>query len=94
MGALEALSGELASSNATEGDLAEVRALHYQMVLHFSRRERMEYFRLNQQIHEKILSIAGNITLKQMYRTLASRIRHALYREYVRRPVGRSRQRT
>jgi len=79
MGALEALSGELAASNATEDDLTEIRALHYQMVLHFSRRERMEYFRLNQQIHEKILSAAGNNTLEQMYRTLASRIRRARY---------------
>ncbi|HAT35149.1 MAG TPA: GntR family transcriptional regulator, partial [Rhodospirillaceae bacterium] len=50
MGALEALSGELATANATEADIAEVKALHYQMVLHFTRRELMDYFRLNQQI--------------------------------------------
>ena len=79
MGALEALSGELAAINASEDNLTEIRALHYQMVLHFTRRERMEYFRLNQQIHEKILSIAGNSILEQMYRTLASRIRRARY---------------
>lgn len=79
MGALEALSGELAAANATEPDIAEVKALHYQMVLHFTRRELMDYFRLNQRIHEKILAIAGNGTLESIYRTLAFRIRRARY---------------
>lgn len=79
MGALEALSGELAAKNASEADIAEVKALHYQMVLHFTRRELMDYFRLNQQIHEKIFATAGNATLKNMYRALAFRIRRARY---------------
>ena len=34
MGALEALAGELACARITEMELAEIRALHYQMVLH------------------------------------------------------------
>ena len=34
MGALESLAGELAARKITEEDLAELRALHYQMALH------------------------------------------------------------
>jgi DNA-binding GntR family transcriptional regulator len=79
MAALEALSGELAASNATEQDLTEIRALHFQMVHHFTQKELMEYFRLNQRIHEKILQTAGNKTLQTLYSTLAFRIRRARY---------------
>ena len=79
MGVLEALSGELAAKKATNSDIAEVKALHYQMVLHFTRKELIAYFHLNQRIHEKILEIAGNEILMNMYQTLAFRIRRARY---------------
>ncbi len=79
MGALEALAGELAARRITSEGLAEIRALHYQMVLHYERRELAPYFRLNQQIHEKILEWAGNPTLVTLYRGLAGRIRRARY---------------
>jgi DNA-binding GntR family transcriptional regulator len=79
MGALEALAGELAAGRITEEGLAEVRALHYQMVLHHKRGELAAYFRLNQQIHEKIMAAAGNPTLAALYQSLAGRIRRARY---------------
>ena len=60
-------------------DVAEIRALHYQMVLHYTRRELPEYFRLNQRIHERILEIAGNATLSRTYAGLAGRVRRARY---------------
>ncbi len=79
MGALEALAGELACARITEAELAEVRALHYQMVLHATRGELPEYFRLNQRIHEAIMAAARNPTLARLYRSLAGRIRRARY---------------
>ncbi len=79
MGALEALAGELACAHITEEELAEIRALHYQMVLHYTRGERPAYFQLNQAIHEKILAAAHNNTLSNQYRGLAGRIRRARY---------------
>lgn len=79
MGALEALAGELACANATEADLAELRALHYQMALHHTRGERAEYFALNQKIHEMIMRAAHNDLLVGMYEGLAGRIRRARY---------------
>jgi len=79
MGALEALSGELAASRITEEEIIEIQALHYQMVLHYKRQELNPYFRLNQQIHERIMEAAGNATLLKMYRSLAGRIRRARY---------------
>ncbi len=79
MGALEALAGELACARITEAEMAEVRALHYQMVLHATRGELPEYFRLNQRIHEAIMAAARNPTLSRMYRSLAGRVRRARY---------------
>ena len=79
MGALEALSGELACANLSEEQFAEIRALHYQMVLHYTRRELAPYFQINQLIHEKILAAAANPLLVQMYQTLSGRIRRARY---------------
>jgi DNA-binding GntR family transcriptional regulator len=79
MGALEALSGELACARATAADIAEVKALHYQMALHHTRGERDDYFRCNQAIHRKIMEMAGNPTLAQVYDGLAGRIRRVRY---------------
>ena len=72
-------SGELAADRITEEGIAEIQALHYQMVLHHKRGELAPYFRLNQQIHEKILAAAGNDTLSGIYQGLAGRIRRARY---------------
>ncbi len=79
MSALEALSGELACVHATDADVAEVKALHYQMALHHTRGEREEYFRVNQDIHRKIMDMARNPTLADVYDGLAGRIRRARY---------------
>ena len=79
IGALEALAGELACERRSEEDLAEIRALHYQMVLHYRRGERSDYFRLNQRIHEAIMAAARNPDLVRSHRTLSGRIRRARY---------------
>jgi DNA-binding GntR family transcriptional regulator len=79
MGALEALSGSLACQRFTEAELAEITALHYQMLAHYMRRQLPEYFRINQAIHEAILDAARNPVLKATYLGLAGRIRRARY---------------
>lgn len=80
IGALEALAGELACRHITEEELAEIRALHYRMVAHFKKGELLDYFHLNQAIHEQILAAARNPTLSNIYRSLAGRISPARYR--------------
>jgi DNA-binding GntR family transcriptional regulator len=80
MGALESLSGELACAKISDTELAEIRALHYQMVVHFEKEELPEYFHLNQEIHERILKSAQNPLLSDIYRTVAGRVSPARYR--------------
>lgn len=79
MAQLEALAGELAAERLTELALAEIRALHYQMLLHYRRGEAPAYFMVNEQIHDKILAAAGNATLSGLYRSLVGRVRRARY---------------
>lgn len=79
LGALEALAGELAAERIDEAGLAEVRALHYQMVACYHRDDLAGYFRFNQQIHERLLAAAGNATLSAMHRNLSGRLRPARF---------------
>lgn len=79
LGAVEALAGELVCRNASDADIAEIRALHYQMVAHYARGELAQYFRRNQQIHMRIVECAGNATLAQVYRGLNAHAKRARY---------------
>lgn len=79
MGALEALSGELACANMTQQELTEIRRVHEKMVSHYQARELKPYFRANRHIHELILEAARNETLTALYRSLEGRVRQARY---------------
>ena len=79
MGALEALAGELACAHATEVQLAELRALHFQMRAHHARGDLPGYFRENQRIHLLIAECSGNQTLVATYRNLNANVRRARY---------------
>ncbi|MEO0911315.1 MAG: GntR family transcriptional regulator, partial [Pseudomonadota bacterium] len=79
MGALEALSGELACERITDKQIASIRDTHNDMVKYYEARDLTQYFRANQAIHEAILDAAGNTELTAMYRSLSARIRRARY---------------
>ena len=79
MGALEALAGELACRQASGEQIAEIRALHYEMLAHHARGDLAGYFRYNQQIHLKLVEAAGNAVLLHTYRQLNANVRRARY---------------
>ena len=79
MGALEALSGEIACKRITDREIQTIRKLHEAMVQHWKNGELQSYFRLNQRIHEAILEATRNDTLKSIYRGLSGRILSARY---------------
>jgi len=79
LGALEALSGELACKNITEAEIATVRALHVQMVQSYNDRDLDAYFATNQQIHRAILLAARNETLTTSCQALSLRMQRARY---------------
>jgi DNA-binding GntR family transcriptional regulator len=80
MSALEALSGELACRRITDAELAEVRALTFEMLACHARRDLPAYYRLNRAIHERINAAADNRLLAQVYATLNLRIQNLRFR--------------
>lgn len=79
MAALEGLSGELACQNITDEEIAAIQRLHDTMLEHYRRRELQPYFRVNQQIHERIIAAADNDVLEEMYNNLSQRVKRVRY---------------
>ena len=79
MGALEALAGQLACRNITDAQLAEIRALHFEMLACHARGDLAGYFRCNQAIHAAIVAAGGNRTLAATYRHLNAHVLRARY---------------
>jgi DNA-binding GntR family transcriptional regulator len=80
MGALEALAGELACRHITADEVAEVKALTFEMLACHARRDLPAYYRLNRTIHDRINAAAGNALLRQVYTTLNLRIQNLRFR--------------
>jgi len=79
LGSLEALAGETACREMSDGEIAAVRDLHVEMVGHYEAGDLANYFRCNQAIHEAILSGSRNATLIGIYEGLSGRVRRARY---------------
>ena len=80
MGALEALSGELSCRRIRDDEIAEIKALTFEMLACHARRDLPAYYRLNRVIHDRINTAAGNALLRQMYVTLNQRIQNLRFR--------------
>ena len=79
LGALEALSGELACKHISQAEIEEVRALHAQMIQSYENRDLDAYFSINQKIHRAILLAARNSTLTTSCQALSLRMQRARY---------------
>ena len=80
MSGLEALSGELACRRITADELAEIRALTFEMLASHARQDLPSYYRLNRAIHDRINRAARNRLLTQVYATLNLRIQNLRFR--------------
>ena len=80
MAGLEAQSGELAAQRITDGELAEIRALHFEMMAAWTRRDLSTYYRLNAQIHSAINAAARNPVLSATYRQVNARLQALRFR--------------
>jgi len=80
MGALEALSGELACRRVTPEEVAEIKALTFEMLACHARRDLPAYYRINRAIHDRINRAAHNALLSQVYSKLNLRIQNLRFR--------------
>ena len=79
MGSLEALAGELACRHASDAQLNEIRALHFEMLACHARGDLAGYFKFNQAIHLRIVKYSGNAVLYNIYRQMNGNLRRARY---------------
>ncbi len=76
IGGLEAMSCRFACERATDVEIAEIRALTYEMMASHARHDLPTYFRVNREIHERISLAAHNSLLKQLYDAQNARIQN------------------
>lgn len=79
LGELERLAGRLACERASESEIAEMIALHERMLEHYEARERMPYYKLNQDFHSRLTALSGNETLQEMQSNLQARLKRIRY---------------
>jgi DNA-binding GntR family transcriptional regulator len=77
---LEEQSGALAAERIAASELAEIRALHYEMLAAYTRRDLSTYYRLNAQIHDRINAAARNPVLTRTYRQVNARLQALRFR--------------
>jgi DNA-binding GntR family transcriptional regulator len=80
MAALEGLSGELAAQRIDDTALQAIRALHFEMLAAFTRRDLSAYYRLNAQIHAAINAAAKNPVLARTYAQTNARLQALRFR--------------
>jgi DNA-binding GntR family transcriptional regulator len=80
MAGLEAQSGELAARRVTDAELVEIKAMHFEMLAAFTRRDLPAYYRLNASIHSAINSAAKNAVLTSTYRQVNGRLQALRFR--------------
>lgn len=73
--ALETLAGRLACLNATDEQIAGVRALHDRMMGLYADGRRLEYYKLNQAIHSAMTALSGNNCLVSTHASIQSRLK-------------------
>lgn len=80
MAGLEALSGELAAQRIEDSELDEIRALHYEMLAAYTRRDLPAYYALNARIHSAINAAAKNPVLTHTYNQVNARLQALRFR--------------
>ena len=80
MAGLEGMNGELAAQRITDAELAEMKAMHYEMLAAYTRADLSNYYRLNAQIHRAINAAAKNPVLTATYTQVNARLQALRFR--------------
>ena len=80
MGALEGLSGQLACQRITDSQIAEIKAMQYEMRAAHARRDLHGYYKINHAIHNWINAVANNAVLTETYLQINARIQSLRFR--------------
>jgi DNA-binding GntR family transcriptional regulator len=80
MAGLEAQSGELAAERITDAELAEIQAMHFEMLAAYTRQDLSAYYSINNRIHRAINAAAKNPVLSAVYEQVNARLQALRFR--------------
>ncbi|WP_417721810.1 GntR family transcriptional regulator [Salipiger sp.] len=75
LGHLEKLAGITACERASDAQIAGMRALHEEMIAHYRNRDRLPYYKLNQEFHSRLAALSGNETLQEIQQNIQGRLK-------------------
>jgi len=76
---LEQAAAHLFCARASKTELSALSRMHLEMMKLYARRDRLAYFKCNQQIHTGIVRGSGNPVLAEMHEQLQSRIKRVRF---------------
>lgn len=76
---LEQAAAELTCERASADEVAELQAMHYEMKAAFIRCDRQNYFRINLEIHDRIVALCGNRALIDMHAQICRQLYRVRY---------------
>ena len=76
---LEGFAGELACQRYTDEMLKSLARTHEDMILAYHRDDKPTYFKLNQRVHDDIVTASGNKHLVEAHRRCTRRLRRIRY---------------
>lgn len=79
---LEATACDIACRRIGQDEVVAIEEKHASMIAAWKAREEVEYFRLNREIHEAIMSASRNATLQSIYDSLSGRTQRSRYRAH------------
>ncbi|MBC7604120.1 MAG: GntR family transcriptional regulator [Ramlibacter sp.] len=80
MAGLESMSGALAADRITDAELDEIKAMHFEMMAAYTRKDLSNYYRLNAGIHNAINAAAKNPVLTITYNQVNARLQALRFR--------------
>ncbi|MBY6154337.1 GntR family transcriptional regulator [Vannielia litorea] len=72
---LEKLAGNLTCERASDEEIEALLSLHREMLALYEKRERLAYYKLNQDFHTMLSELSGNETLQEMQRNIQARLK-------------------
>lgn len=76
---LEQMAARLACEHASDAEIAAIAKLHQQMLQLYKDRNRLAYFKLNQDIHSAIVRASGNAALVLVHQQLQAQIKRVRF---------------
>ncbi len=72
---LEGLIGRLACERASDAEIKGMLDLHRRMIAFYESRNRLPYYKLNQEFHSRLAALSGNPTLVEIQANIQARLK-------------------